>query len=64
MMNLGEATRQINAILRQLEVDTGQHVDEIALRRQEVTRIESAGVEHAITVGIELVRLPGHEWLV
>jgi hypothetical protein len=29
-----------------------------------VTRIESAGVEHAVTVGIELVRLPGLEWLV
>jgi hypothetical protein len=63
MMNRGEATRQINAILRHLEVDNGLHVDGIALRRQEVTRIESAGVEYAVTVGIELVRLPGHEWL-
>ena len=59
-----EATRQVNAILRQLETDTGQNVESIELHRLDVTRLESVGVEQVVTVRIELVRQPGHEWSV
>ena len=62
MVTKDEATKQINAILRDLERATGQHVEGITLRRLDVTRLESVNVQHAVTVEIDLVRLPGSEW--
>ncbi len=63
-MDQDEATKQINAILQRLEQDTQRHVEGISLQRTDVTRFDSPNVVHVTTVEIDLVRLPGNEWLV
>lgn len=63
-MTYNEARQKINAILRDLEADTGQHVASIELKRSEVTNIDDQGPHYYIGVVIELLRTPGHDWAV
>jgi hypothetical protein len=56
-MNVAEATKQINNILRDLEVSTGLVVESIELRDLDVTTVEG-GPEILRSVQIEMKRPP------
>jgi len=60
-MNVAEATRCINDILRDLEVSTGSVVESIELRDLDVTTVDG-GPELIRSVQIEMERLPGTKW--
>lgn len=60
--DLGKAEQEINRILHQLEVDTGQIVDSIGLSDIDVTTIDDDRPQWLRCVRIELKRLPGTRW--
>ena len=61
-MDVNEAQRQINLILRQLEQDTGSVVKSIELQRLEVTCYGDPSPRFSVTSVVELERLPSQQW--
>jgi hypothetical protein len=58
------AQDEIAQILKRLEVDTGQSVSSIELRKIEILRIDKPDPEFVIGVAISLNRPSGQGWLV
>ena len=63
-MDIRTATQQINAILQQLEQSTGSIVEEISLKRIDVTSFGNCSQVLLTTVEIELKRMPAQNWSV
>ena len=63
-MDIRTATQQINAILQQLEQSTGSIVEEISLKRIDVTSFGNRSQVLLTTVEIELKRMPAQNWSV
>ena len=63
-MDIRTATQQINAILQQLEQSTGSIVEEISLKRIDVTSFGNRSRVLLTTVEIELKRMPAQNWSV
>lgn len=62
MNPITEAERKIAAILKQLEVDTGNVVDTVELEDMEATTMGSDRREYVRKVVITTHRLPGNHW--
>ena len=58
------AQDEIAQILKRLEVDTGQSVSSIEIRKIEILRIDKPDPEFVIGVSISLNRPSGQGWLV
>jgi len=62
--NIQAAQIEIAAILKRLEIDTGQSVESIYLRKIEIFMINKPYPEFVIDVSILLNRPSGQGWLV
>lgn len=61
-MQINEAVKKINQILKDLEAATGSVVENIQLDQIDVTQFQDDRQQLAVTVAIELKRNPGHRW--
>jgi hypothetical protein len=59
---IAQSVSEINRILAQLEIDTGRQVEDVCLKRYDVTSIMDAERRQLVTVGVELRRIFGQDW--
>lgn len=60
--NIAKARNAINAILAQLEIETGMLVDRVGIVDIDITNIENPRQELLRSVAIHLKPLPGSRW--
>lgn len=63
-MDTNTATLEINRILQQLEKSTGSIVEDLSLRRIDVTSVSDNREVLQTTAMIELKRMPSQNWSV
>ena len=61
---IDNAEREIDGILKRLEVEVGHTVEDIGLRSLNITKVCDSRPQHIRCVHIELRRLPGERWSV